>query len=105
MNNNLFTDFWSAYPRKEAKVKAQPVFNKLSLEKQAKAINDCKTRYSGIEKCFIPLPTTYLNGERFDDDPIPRQKVEIDWDTLAKQHARVGESMQQFKSRWQNATS
>jgi len=95
----MFETFWQNHPRKEDKKKSRIAFEKLSPEKQQQAINDCKTRYTGIEKCFIPLPTTYLNGERFDDDPIPR-KEEIDWETLAKTHARPGESMADFKRRW-----
>jgi len=98
----MFEMFWRNFPRKEAKLKARIAFEKLPHRKQAKAINDCQTRYTGIEKCFIPLPTTYLNGERFEDDPIPRQKVEIDWETLAKTHARPGETMPVFKRRWRN---
>lgn len=70
----MFNDFWNHYPRKEGKKKAERVFNRLSKCQQEKAIEDCKTRYHGIEKCFIPLPATYLNGERFEDDPIPRKQ-------------------------------
>lgn len=94
-----FERFWENYPRREDKKKARISFEKLSLEQQAKATEDCKTRYSEIEKRFIPLPTSYLNGERFEDDPIPVKKV-IDWDELAEKHARPGESMAKFKRRW-----
>lgn len=70
----MFNEFWQVYPRKEGKKKAQRLFDRLTSIQQRKAIEDCQTRYSGIERCFIPLPTTYLNGERWEDDPIPRKK-------------------------------
>ena len=75
----MFNEFWSVYPRKEGKKKAQPLFEKLTSEQQRHAINDCQIRYRGIERCFIPHPATYLRGERWEDDPIPRkeQKPEV----------------------------
>ncbi len=97
---NMFETFWIHYPRKADKKKARISFNKLKPEQQHKAINDCVNRFNGIEKCFIPLPTTYLHGERWEDDPIPRKEIEPDWDLLASQHARPGESLAEFKTRW-----
>ena len=69
-NLNRFIEFWNNYPRKENKKKTKTTFLRLSKTKQLKAIEDCKTRYQGIEKQYIPLPSTYLNGERFNDDPL-----------------------------------
>jgi len=66
--NLLFTEFWLLYPRKENGKKAEITFNRLSGKNQLLAINDIKTRYKNTERKFIPLPTTYLNGERWDDE-------------------------------------
>lgn len=71
----LFDSFWESYPRKDAKKKAKAIFNKLSKTNQQLAINDLQKRYTkkiytNTEKQYIPLPTTYLNGERWNDDLI-----------------------------------
>ncbi len=70
----LFSKFWKAYPKKRDKAKAQRAFLKIkdiekvfpimmqALEKQ-KASADWQ-KDSGQ---FIPYPTTWLNGERWED--------------------------------------
>lgn len=67
-----FSAFWHNNPRKEGKPSAERAFFKLSINDQGKAILDIKTRYEGVKKQFIPLPATYLNDHRFNDDPLPR---------------------------------
>lgn len=69
--DDRFDEFWTTYPRKEGKKKAQTAWRHLSQTKREAAIADCATRYQHVEKQFIPLPTTYLHGERWNDDPIP----------------------------------
>lgn len=64
----LFDEFWTSYPRKEDKKKAKVAFCRLSVEKKRKAVDDCAIRYVGTEKQYIPLPTTYIHGERWDDE-------------------------------------
>ena len=66
--NNTFLEFWENYPRKDDKKKASKAFIRLTEEEQKIATEDCKTRYDGVNKKFIPLATTYLNGERWDDE-------------------------------------
>lgn len=75
--NDRFDEFWTAYPRKEGKKKAHTAWRHLSQTKRAAAIADCATRYQAVEKQFIPLPTTYLHGERWNDDPIPAKTYEF----------------------------
>lgn len=69
-NNVLFEAFWHNYPRKSDKKKASVAFNNLSQTKQVKAVEDCASRYEDTDKKFIPLPTTYIHGERWDDEPL-----------------------------------
>jgi len=69
-DNGQFDEFWNNYPRKEKKKMAQILFNKLSQENKIKAINDCKIRYVNKERQYIPHPTTYLNGEAWNDEII-----------------------------------
>ena len=71
--NELFDTFWDHYPRKENKKKSQTAFNRLSNQKQQQAIIDCKTRFSNTEKRFIPLATTYIHGERWNDEKTEKK--------------------------------
>lgn len=64
-----FDEFWKVYPRKDNKKKAAVTWNRLSNKKRKLAFNDCQMRFIGREKQFIMMPTTYLNGERWNDDP------------------------------------
>lgn len=71
-----FDFWWYRYPRKQAKPAAEKLFNK-----KIKGMNDEKlnefmdnicnhstTAYRETEKSFIPMPTTYLNQERYNDE-------------------------------------
>lgn len=69
----LFPDFWTAYPRKENKQRAQTAFQRLSVTDQQKALDGVVARDWGYSKEFIMLPTTYLNGKRWDDEQTPKQ--------------------------------
>ncbi len=64
----LFDIFWEGYPRKEDKKKARVTFNRLSDKNKQLAINDSSVRFVSTEKRFVPIPTTYLNGERWNDE-------------------------------------
>jgi len=65
----MFAEFWSKYPRKEAKKAAEKAWNKLSDEDRRKAIevlpSHCR-RWDDPQ--YIPLPGSWLNGARFDDE-------------------------------------
>lgn len=70
-----FDDFWFYYPRKTAKPKARSAWNKLdpSPAIKDKILENLKARAEAGEwkdKQFIPHPSTYLNGERWDDEII-----------------------------------
>jgi len=65
-------EFWSAYPRKDNKKKAHTAFKRLPQYKRRKAIEDAPKRYKDVERRFVPLPTTYIHGERWDDE-LPKQ--------------------------------
>lgn len=71
-----FTAFWFAYPRKTGKGNARKVWKKLkpskalqqkiltALEQQKKS-----QQWTKDNGKFIPLPATWLNQERWDDEP------------------------------------
>jgi hypothetical protein len=68
-----FNDFWILYPKKADKKKAEIIWKKLSYEMQQKILIDVPLRKDGKQwkEGFIPNPTTYLNGERWNDEIIP----------------------------------
>jgi len=67
-----FEDFWKMYPRKVGKGHARLAFKK-ACEKEDPikilvALREFVQVMEGKEKQFIPHPTTWLNGERWDDE-------------------------------------
>lgn len=67
-----FDEFWSAFPRKENKKKAEEVWKRKKLDSIADQIvadvTDRAARHKQWLDGFIPHPTTYLNGERWTDE-------------------------------------
>ena len=86
---DMFDKFWEGYPRKESKKKARSVFKRLTKKNQQLAIDDSSTRYADTQKKYIPLPTTYLNGERWTDEIEPPndddspKRSDREWQTIA----------------------
>jgi hypothetical protein len=71
LDDNRFDEFWRRYPRKEAKTKTVTAWSRLSKPDREAAIADCGTRYLHTEPAYVPLPTSYLHGRRWEDDPLP----------------------------------
>jgi len=75
-NNNIeqirskqFDDWYKTYPKKQGKKQARKTFMNLSSQALITCLaDDLLTRYKNTERQFIPLPATYLNGERWDDE-------------------------------------
>ena len=68
----FFDKFWSAYPRKENKGQAKKAWKKLKitpefLDKLLKAIERQKASPKWA-KGFLPMPSTWLNAEAWDDE-------------------------------------
>ena len=66
--NKHFDLFWKNYPKKTDRKRALILFNKLSKSDAELAIKDCLVRFVETDKKYIPNPTTYLNGERWNDE-------------------------------------
>lgn len=69
-----FDEFWSEYPRKISKKSAIRKWTTLKCDKFAdEIIRNVKARnaeeWKGKEMQFIPHPTTFLNQERWKDEP------------------------------------
>ena len=83
----MFDEFWSLYPRKIAKATARKAWAKLSPEQQlmaAKAIDThCqywRTKETPLE--YIPYASSWLNGERYEDEIIiepKKEKIDKKW--------------------------
>lgn len=68
-----FDEWWDTYPRKVEKYKAATLFPKIRLEVEFDVLIEATKKYAEAvkdkEKKFIPHPTTWLNGRRW-NDPI-----------------------------------
>lgn len=65
-----FVQFWNLYPRREAKKDARRAWEKIQLAEVAPILANVKKRKLNGWKDpqFIPLPATYLNGRRWEDE-------------------------------------
>jgi hypothetical protein len=68
----IFDQFWAIYPRKTGKQAASKSFAKLSNADQQEAMNNISRLYSQTPVQFVPHPSTYLNGKRWEDQAIQR---------------------------------
>lgn len=66
-----FAQFWKLYPKKVGKVKAEKAWRKLKPDAALAQliIADLKTRAWATDPQFIPYPSTFLNGKRWEDQP------------------------------------
>jgi len=77
-SNPFFEEFWKAYPRKTNKGFARKVFEKLKVDdamltKMIQAIYvQNKNVWKDKDQQYIPHPSTWLNGERWDDEVVAK---------------------------------
>lgn len=73
-DSGAFDDFWAAYPRKEGKGHARRAWAAAIRKGPPEVIVAAAARYRddpNREDAFTAHPTTWLNGERWTDDPLP----------------------------------
>lgn len=68
IESDLFDIFWKAYPKKDKKKQSKTAFNRLTKSNQQLAIADSAKRFINTDKQFIPMASSYLNGERWNDE-------------------------------------
>ena len=73
INSAMFERFWIAYPRKTNKGFARTVFGKIKpneemLQKMISAIDKQKRSDQWKDPKYIPHPSSWLNGERWEDE-------------------------------------
>ncbi len=85
-----FQTFWEIYPRRVAKGVARKAWAKIDRTTQAFIISHLEIRVKDDEawvngdKCFIPHPASWLNGERWEDEyqtlqqPKPKSLKQMD---------------------------
>lgn len=70
-----FEDWWALFPRKENKAKAFEAWTRLNPDAALTArIMERTALYAGCQKVadgYIQLPTTFLNGRRWEDEMVP----------------------------------
>ncbi len=88
-----FDLFWSKYPVKKDKKKAMQKFNKMNAEKRKSAIEwiERLKQSDSWKRWYIPLPTTYLNGERREDE------VETRWSSYSFEQMKERERQRRME--------
>lgn len=82
-----FDKFWEEYPKKQDKKGARKSFGKVcKTEKDFETIMNGltvqkNTTWKGKDMQYIPMPTTWLNGNRWEDEPI-QPKVQMGFNDL-----------------------
>jgi len=87
----LFDLFWNTYPRREKKKVAQSIFNKLKIDDLDRLffiLPRIPVRYSETQKNYIPLPTTFLRGELWNDEYFEQMNLE-NAKKIAKEGAEI----------------
>ena len=81
LDTPFFLAFWQAYPRRIGKGDARTAFNKAATKIDPNTIVQAALAYAkhviaeGTEQKFIPHASTWLNGERWEDD-LESEKAE-----------------------------
>jgi hypothetical protein len=75
-----FEQFWRAYPRRIGKGAARKAFEKAlklaTVEEIMTGLSRQLSYYASREQQFIPHPTTWLNQERWADEPQAVQRYQ-----------------------------
>jgi hypothetical protein len=96
----LFSKFWAAYPRKEAKPKALKAWQQISpdtalLGKMLDALSwqSRQPKWTKDRGEFIPHPASWLNGRRWEDEPFDAvDPTDAAWDEVESKIAARGVS-------------
>lgn len=73
-----FNEFWKVYPRRQGKARAVQAWKKLTPDERSLAITVSSKRTNfNDDPQFIPMPATWLNGRRWEDERLaaPSQPV------------------------------
>lgn len=87
-----FTAFWDAYPRRNGKGAACAAFLKAKKRATTQTIIDGATRLRDdpnlpTDRSLIPMPSTWLNQDRWEDDPLPARGQDMSTSQRRLMHA------------------
>lgn len=78
-----FAAWWATYPRKRDKGHAAQAYRrarrKASAEQLLTALQRQLPHLQRAEEQFVPYPATWLNGERWNDEPPRPSPASVDW--------------------------
>ena len=81
-DGDVFGVFWKAYPKKVGKgdarkawAKKKPPLDEVLLTLEWQKASDQRTKDDGQ---YIPNPSTYINQDRWEDEPPPRRETEAE---------------------------
>lgn len=84
-----FDEFWKAYPRKDSKKVARQKWDKIRPDEETrkKILADIERRKRSTEWLkdngqFIPMPSTYLNQQRWDDEGVTLSEPEAKYNFI-----------------------
>jgi hypothetical protein len=93
---SLFAIFWDNYPRKTNKKLAQSAFKTAVKDEDTlnSIITNIQERIEGGDwelnnKGFIPHPSTYLNGRRWEDEVVPRTTHKPNSTEIARRNSQA----------------
>jgi hypothetical protein len=107
MTEEDFENFWKVYPRKIGKGKVRGMFLKLNQSLMPKILQTVvmeKTSSQWQDPKFIPLPATWINPERWDDElstPTIEQEVKA---LMAANPKDVDQAMIEFAAKHDEKT-
>lgn len=106
-----FDEFWKLYPRKLAKKHALIAYNRALKRVPHSDIMEGLARalkfWEGTEAEFIPHPTTWLNGDRWEDDypqPAQRKATAADVFALTKQREAIESQLRRHPGNRESVT-
>lgn len=89
MYSKQFELFWSNYPHKVDKARARKAFRKID-HKKLKPVVEGAQRFAEDPnlpaRAYIPYPATWLNGERWEDGPLPARSKRGESKTRAQEN-------------------
>jgi len=78
IDTSLFEEFWKIYPRKTAKGSARKAWEKIKDPESVMAGAQRFASDPNRDPSFTPHPATWLNGERWLDEPLPPRKLSLE---------------------------
>lgn len=100
--SNRFDDFWSVYPRKASKKAAAVAYVKAIKNVDEQTLIDAAIRYAqdpNRDPEYTKIPTTWLNGGCWDDDPLPPRNAPGAVASIASTNQNIFDAVSRIEAR------